>query len=114
MWFLNIWRGIDMTKADRIRTLYAAGKDSKEIAELVGCHPDYVRVAARQRVGGKSRPCDTLHARAESEFKKKYGDYEAARKAGREASAKGLSYHAAYSLTLLHTAKKNSRVLETA
>lgn len=45
-----------MTKAEKIRALYA--KDNKttgEIAKIVGCGPEYVRVVARQRVDrGKS------------------------------------------------------------
>jgi uncharacterized protein YjcR len=43
-----------MSKAAQIRKLYAQGKGTSEIAELVGCSPEYVRVAGRQRRDGKS------------------------------------------------------------
>lgn len=40
------------TKAARICRLYAMGIYTvKEIADIVGCRPEYVRVAARQRRG---------------------------------------------------------------
>lgn len=38
-----------MTKAARIRELYAQGKSTSAIAEIVGCSAGYVRVCARQR-----------------------------------------------------------------
>ena len=38
------------SKAARIRALYAQGKSTGEISEIVGCRIEYVRVAARQRV----------------------------------------------------------------
>ena len=45
-----------MSKAERIRKLYAQGLGSAEIAALVGCSQEYCRVAGRQRnvPGGKS------------------------------------------------------------
>jgi len=43
-----------MTKKERIRALYEMGIPPKVIAETVGCHRDYVRVAARQRANGPS------------------------------------------------------------
>jgi uncharacterized protein YjcR len=43
-----------MSKAARIRELYAQGYETREIADLVGCSPEYVRVAGRQRRDGKS------------------------------------------------------------
>lgn len=41
-----------MTKADRIRTLYAKGHTVAAIAKRVGCTDSYVRVCARQRAEG--------------------------------------------------------------
>jgi uncharacterized protein YjcR len=41
-----------MSKAARIRELYAQGFSVREIADKVGCSPEYVRIAARQRAGG--------------------------------------------------------------
>lgn len=38
-----------MSKAARIRDLYAQGLATGEIAKIVGCRPEYVRVVARQR-----------------------------------------------------------------
>lgn len=43
------------TKAAQILRLYALGTLSiREIGEIVGCRPEYVRVVARQRNGGPS------------------------------------------------------------
>lgn len=39
------------TKAAEIMLLYAKGLSTKQIGELVGCRPEYVRVVARQRKG---------------------------------------------------------------
>ena len=36
-----------MTKADQIRYLYGKGYSVKEIASVVGCRAEYVRVCAR-------------------------------------------------------------------
>ncbi len=38
-----------MSKAAQIRKLYAQGLGTREIADLVGCRVEYVRVAGRQR-----------------------------------------------------------------
>ena len=43
-----------MTKSARIRALYAEGKSTREIADIVGCGMSYVRVCARQRINGLS------------------------------------------------------------
>lgn len=45
-----------MSKAQRIRELYAHGYSIKQVAEIVGCRDSYVRTCARQRVleGGRS------------------------------------------------------------
>jgi len=42
------------SKAERIMTLYAAGKSTREIADTVGCRIEYVRVVARQRNGSST------------------------------------------------------------
>lgn len=44
-----------MTKAEKIRNLHASGMSNRDIAAEVGCHPDYVRVAARQRATESGR-----------------------------------------------------------
>ena len=48
-----------MSKASRIRELYAQGLGTAEIARSVGCNPAYVRVAGRQRKDGTDSPADT-------------------------------------------------------
>lgn len=52
------------TKADRIRKLYAAGFSVQEVARIVGCRDEYVRVCARQRADGRR-----------SEIDKRYDNY---------------------------------------
>lgn len=71
-----------MKKAERIRNLYADGLLTvNEIAALVGCSPEYVRVAARQRAGG--RPSK---AQLAFEARRSVGrDIEEARRMGRVA-----------------------------
>ena len=44
-----------MTKSDRIRYLMAKGYATRVIAEIVGCRPEYVRTAGRQRKNGPSK-----------------------------------------------------------
>jgi len=44
-----------MTKADQIRALYAKGYSVREIAGVIGCREEYVRVCARQRANGVSK-----------------------------------------------------------
>lgn len=39
------------TKSAEIMRLYEQGLSTREIADLVGCRPEYVRVVARQRKG---------------------------------------------------------------
>jgi transposase len=51
-----------MTKADRIRALYAEGLSTSEIAEIVGCGTPYVRVCARQRKNGGYSEIDRRYA----------------------------------------------------
>lgn len=51
-----------MTKADRIRKLYATGKyTTRQIADIVGCGVPYVRTAARQRVDGHESKSDLAY-----------------------------------------------------
>mgnify|MGYP001224228662 CR=1 FL=1 len=49
----------DETKSSRIMRLYGEGAYTvKEIAEIVGCRPEYVRVVARQRKGSGQSDAD--------------------------------------------------------
>ena len=41
-----------VSKAQKIRALYAEGKTCNEIAQIVGCLPEYARVCAQQRGKG--------------------------------------------------------------
>lgn len=50
-----------MSKASRIRELYAQGLGTREIADRVGCRIEYVRVAARQRKDGNNSEIDTRY-----------------------------------------------------
>ncbi len=76
-----------MTKAYKIRLLYAQGKSTREIADALGCSTEYVRVCSRQRVIGGYDPNKNYErrmleiARANGEIK------EAARAAARVACA---------------------------
>jgi len=40
-----------MTKAEHILSLYDGKRSTSDIAAIVGCRPEYVRVVARQRKG---------------------------------------------------------------
>ena len=40
-----------MTKSAQIKQLYDGVRTTREIADIVGCRPEYVRVVARQRQG---------------------------------------------------------------
>ena len=46
------------SKASRIREFYAQGLGTAEIASIVGCKPEYVRVAGRQRKEGSNSVAD--------------------------------------------------------
>lgn len=70
-----------MSKAQRIRALYAQGKSTREIADEIGCADSYVRVCARQRVPGGNDPEENRRRRLLA-LADKYGDREAARRAG--------------------------------
>lgn len=47
-----------MSKKERILRLYDGQRSTREIAKLVGCLPEYVRVVARQRKGGSYSVAD--------------------------------------------------------
>ena len=79
-----------MSKASEIRALDAAGKSVAEIAEIVGCRREYVRVAARQRKYGCSR-ADMKFApkkAAKDKLFRSLGDRSAAVQAARRAYRK--------------------------
>lgn len=51
-----------MTKSAQIMKLYDGKRSTREIAEIVGCLPEYVRIVARQRKGkGRSEVDDRYH-----------------------------------------------------
>lgn len=100
-----------MTKSDRIRALYDGTRTTREIADIVGCLPSYVRVVCRQRVNGRSPSDKTYMDRLRSEgsvpaARKAWRTvYRQARKAGlpiREAERQGASV---YMRTLRQTAR---------
>jgi hypothetical protein len=61
----------DVTKAERIREMGKLGWSTREIADVIGCRPEYVRVALRQRADGKRSKHDIAYAI------KKYGSLQA-------------------------------------
>lgn len=69
-----------MSKSSMIRELYEQGKPVAEIASIVGCKPEYVRVVVRQRNGGQSKS-----DRARNQRIYALGDRDAARLVSREA-----------------------------
>lgn len=106
------------TKSDRIRALYAEGKSVAEIADVVGCLPEYVRVV-RQRSNGRSNADINYlpRLRAREKALRSYGDREAARTAARaayrEARKRGESITTAnnkYGGTYSHTMWKTGRM----
>lgn len=50
-----------VSKAQRIRALYAQGKTCNEIADIVGCLPEYARVCAQQRRRGALSKADEAY-----------------------------------------------------
>lgn len=72
-----------MTKAERIRELYAKGLSTRQIADRVGCDTAYVRVVARQRVGGDRKAAREACRRAYAEARQSgLSPYEACGRAG--------------------------------
>jgi hypothetical protein len=65
-----------VAKAQRIRELYKAGKSIREIAEIVGCLPEYVRVVARQRTSASGNP---IQEAANRNWRAKHPEYDRAR-----------------------------------
>ena len=65
------------SKVERIRRLWDGKRTTKEIATIVGCMPEYVRVVARQR---KFHGVSDIDRR----YYRKPGKLEAVRKAKRE------------------------------
>ena len=61
----------DVTKAQRILDLYDGKRTTTEIAKIVGCLPEYVRVVARQREGGRSSKSDRKYRTSPKGMKKK-------------------------------------------
>lgn len=99
-----------MTKAERIRTLYAAGKSIREIADIIGCSDSYVRVAARQRTNGSSKH-DRAYLKKMKDLVRRYGDYEFARQVGRsvyEQTGDWSKYCGAHSNELRKSARRNA------
>ena len=87
-----------MTKADQIRRHYDGVKTTREIARIVGCGIEYVRVCARQRCNGKASSSDIKYrpTRARLEVEAwRAGDAVKARRAYRKARQLGLSVEAA-------------------
>ena len=80
-----------MTKADRIRSLYAAGMSVRDIADAVGCSTEYVRVSARQRKDGKASVADLNYVPVPWDDTSRDIACAASRKAFAEARKSGLS-----------------------
>lgn len=64
-----------MSKAQHIRALDAQGLPPREIAAIVGCSPDYVRVAARQRKHGTSNADKAYAAANKPKIKQRYKEW---------------------------------------
>ena len=97
------------SKAARIRTLYAKGYSTREIADVVGCGTSYVRTCARQRDASGLDPNlrglgDAKAARAESTEA-----YYAARAIGASVAQAQSKRLTAYRNTLDRTARAARR-----
>lgn len=68
------------SKASQIRELYDGVRSTAEIAEIVGCLPEYVRIVARQRKSGGVSDIDRRYKTSEKGAK-----VEAQLKVGRRA-----------------------------
>lgn len=107
-----------MTKSEQIRDLYAKGCTVKEIASVVGCREEYVRVCARQRKDGKPSNADLKYMPvAQAAYQK--GDRKTARKASakayRKAKAEGFTTQvainrggSAYRNAMIRTGRQSS------
>jgi hypothetical protein len=95
-----------MTKSQQIMSLYDGKRTTKEIAEIVGCLPAYVRVI-RQRASGLDHN-DTYQRRLVAQ-----GDRDAARRAAREAHKLGRNRGSAYRKVMLVTGREALRRQET-
>lgn len=73
-----------MTKAEQIRNLYDGKRSTQEIAKIVGCRQEYVRVVALQRVPG-GHDANAEYQRKWRQIAREHGCREAARKAYRAA-----------------------------
>lgn len=58
-----------MTKAEKIRKLNDGKRTISQIAAVMGCLPEYVRVVLRQRVSGSMSEADNRY------IKKKFGGW---------------------------------------
>lgn len=98
------------TKSDRIRALYAEGKSVSEIAEIVGCLPEYVRVV-KQRANGRSKAdrkdVGAVMSRGNRDAARLSGRvaYRQARDAGSPVRTACTESHKAYMKTLRRTGK---------
>lgn len=84
-----------MSKAKQIMRLYDGKRSTREIAAIVGCRPEYVRVVARQRKGKGASEIDVR--------------YLASAK-GQRVVRKMLSYKRAYERALYHAVPKDIRI----
>lgn len=75
-----------MTKTDRIRVLLADGKTVAEIAETVGCKPDYVRVVRHRLTAGRAADYRWI-ANNPERWSKLQSDYYQRRKARQQVTA---------------------------
>ena len=73
------------TKSQCILALYDGKRTTAEISKIVGCRPEYVRVVARQRKGGKC-----------SEIDRRYQSSPLAKSTRREANARSYNAKCAY------------------
>lgn len=99
------------SKAARIMKLYARGYSTREIGQMVGCRPEYVRVVARQRKGnGQSRSDNAYLSRIRKSGNRDAARmdgriaYDAARQSGASIKRATAMYTIAYDHTLRRTA----------
>jgi hypothetical protein len=85
------------TKSEWILALYKDGLSTKEIAEIVGCLPSYVRVVARQRKGTSA-----------SEIDRRYLTSSLGRSTRQKIDAKCRPYKLAYARVAEQTGNKDA------